>query len=134
MEPTIVLSVKCPHCKTSLMDDSTILKGKPGIRINIETEKERGVLWLCPIYNCFTHKSNIEIADDEPVKFFCPHCNKSLNSDIRCKLCDASLVDLNINIGGKVHVCSRKGCKNHFVVFEDLNDALRLLYDKFDNQ
>jgi predicted RNA-binding Zn-ribbon protein involved in translation (DUF1610 family) len=133
MEKLIVLSVKCPHCGTSLMDESHKVNGHPGIKINIETERERGLLWLCPIYDCFKHDSNITLKDKELVKFFCPHCNKSLIREIPCEICKAPVVGFNINVGGKVNVCSRKGCTNHYVVFEDINDALQLLYDKLDN-
>jgi len=133
MGTSFILSVKCPHCGKSFMDDTNQVNGHPGIRLNIETDSERGVLWLCPIYNCFAHKSSIVLKDDEMLKFFCPHCNKSLLQGMLCESCHAPLVAMNINIGGKVDICSRNGCKNHFVVFEDLNDALSLFYDKFDN-
>lgn len=133
MEKYIVLSVKCPHCGTSLMDESHEVNEYPGIKINIETEHEHGILWLCPTYDCFKHDCNIALKDKEQVKFFCPHCNKSLLREIPCKICNAPVVGMNINIGGKVNICSRNGCINHYVVFEDINDALNLLYDKFDN-
>lgn len=132
MEKHIVLSVKCPHCGVSLMDESHKVNGHPGIKLNIETQNDRGILWLCPIYNCFTHDCNIQLKEKELVKFFCPHCNKSLLREMPCKICEAPMVGLNINVGGKVNVCSRKGCNNHYVVFEDLNDAIGLFHDKFD--
>lgn len=133
MEKQIVLSVKCPHCGTSLMDESHKVNGHSGIKLNIETEGDRGIIWLCPIYNCFKHDCNIELKEKELTKIYCPHCNKSLLREIPCKVCNAPMIGMNINIGGKVNVCSRKGCQNHYVLFEDLNDALNLLYDKFDN-
>ena len=133
MENNIVLSVKCPHCGTSLMDETTKVNGHPGIKLNIVTDHDRGVLWLCPIYGCFAHKSKIKFDEGEIVKMYCPHCNKQLGDDVDCKLCGAPLVSMNINVGGKVDICSRSGCTNHYVVFEDLNDALSLFYDRFDN-
>ena len=133
MKKLIVLSVKCPHCGTSLMDETHEVNGHPGIKLNIENDHERGVLWLCPIYDCFKHDCNIILKEKELVKFYCPHCNKSLLREIPCSVCKAPVVGMNINIGGKVNICSRKGCENHYVVFEDINDALNLLYDKLDN-
>jgi len=40
------------------------------------------------------------------------------------------MVGMNINAGGKVNICSRKGCDKHYVVFENIEDALSLLYDE----
>jgi hypothetical protein len=114
------------------MDENHKINGHPGIKLNIETERERGILWICSIYGCFTHESSIVLKDKELVKFFCPHCNQTLLREIPCKICKAPMVGININIGGKVNICSRKGCQNHYVVFEDLNDALSLFHDKFD--
>jgi hypothetical protein len=34
-------------------------------------------------------------------------------------------------MGGKLGVCSRRGCKNHLVEFEDLSNALRKLYQEY---
>lgn len=132
MEKHVNLTVKCPHCGKSLMDETHLIKEHPSIKINIETERDRGILWLCSTYGCFMHENNIELKDKELVKFFCPHCNKSLLREILCKKCKAPMAGMNINVGGKVNICSRKGCDNHYIVFEDLNDAINLLYDKFD--
>jgi predicted RNA-binding Zn-ribbon protein involved in translation (DUF1610 family) len=132
MEKQVVLSVKCPHCGKSFMDESHQVNGQSGIKLNIETDHDRGIIWLCAIYGCFTHKTDIELKEEELVNFFCPHCKKSLLRDISCKECNAPVVGMNIVNGGKVNICSRKGCSNHYVIFEDLNDALKLFYDKFD--
>jgi len=131
MVKQFVLSVKCPHCGTSFMDEGHIVNGQPGIKINIETQKERGVLWLCPIYDCFKNDSSVEINEKEVVNFYCPHCNQPLKSKISCELCDAPMAGLTIKSGGKVSVCTRKGCTNHHVVFQDLNDSLGLFYEEF---
>jgi Zn finger protein HypA/HybF involved in hydrogenase expression len=34
-------------------------------------------------------------------------------------------------MGGKVAICSRNGCKNHFVEFEDLSVALKKMYQEY---
>jgi predicted RNA-binding Zn-ribbon protein involved in translation (DUF1610 family) len=115
------------------MDNDHHVNGQPGIKVNIESEGKKGHIWLCPIYDCFKHDADIEITPNEIVEFYCPHCKKTLTREIKCKLCDAPMVGLTISIGGKVNVCSRKGCKNHYVVFEDLNDAMSLFYDQFEN-
>lgn len=131
MTHRIALSVKCPHCDASLMDVTHQIYGKPSIKVNIETDNDRGILWLCSAYGCHTHENNIELKDNELVTFYCPHCNKSLMRDIKCSMCDAPMVGFNIKAGGKVNVCSRKGCENHYVVFQDLNDAISKFYQEY---
>jgi rRNA maturation protein Nop10 len=131
MEKTVTLSVKCPHCGESFMDENHMLNEHPGIKINIEAENGKGTLWLCAIYDCFMHESDIKLKDKEQVKFKCPHCNSYLCKDIKCEVCGAPMADMHLNVGGRVNVCSRKGCKNHYVVFEDLNDAMNLFDKRF---
>ncbi len=128
MNKLVTLSVKCPHCDHTLMDEEHLIHERPSIRINIVTKKDRGILWLCSVYGCYDHNSNLEIENGELVEFFCPHCNKSLLRDIECKICGAPMVGMNIKAGGKVNVCSRKGCENHYVVFEDLAGAINKFY------
>ncbi len=131
MENQIALSVKCPHCDRSLMDEEHPINGKPSIKMNIETDRNRGVIWLCSLYGCHDHENNIELRNNELVQFYCPKCNKSLMRDIKCQVCDAPMVGMNIKIGGKVNICSRKGCENHYVVFDDLAGAINKFYYEF---
>ncbi len=130
MNNIITLIVKCPHCDSSLMDEGHPLHEKPSIKVNIVGEEERGVLWLCARYGCYDHESNIEFNKGDIVKFFCPNCNKSLLREIKCQSCDAPMVGLNIKAGGKVNVCSRSGCDNHYVVFDDLAGAINKFYQE----
>ncbi|MFC2101219.1 hypothetical protein ACFLRZ_05255 [Bacteroidota bacterium] len=41
------------------------------------------------------------------------------------------MVPFYLDMGGKVSICSRSGCKNHFVEFDDLSVALRKLYQQY---
>jgi len=128
MSNVITLFLKCPHCDKSLMDEEHQLHGKPSVKVNIVGESERGVLWLCSLYGCYDHESNIEFNKGDVVQFFCPHCNKALSREIKCQICEAPMVGLNIKAGGKVNVCSRSGCENHYVVFDDLAGAINKFY------
>jgi len=131
MPHTINFEVNCVHCNKSLMDAYNTLLTKPSIRVNIESEAGKGILRLCSIYDCYTHTSDVEIKPQEVVKFFCPSCNESLYSDIKCEHCEAPMVTFKLEIGGKVSICSRRGCKNHNVNFVDLASALDVFYNKF---
>lgn len=131
MKKQIALNVQCPHCLASLMDSENELSGLPSIKINIVTPKERGVLNICSLYECFNHKSNIEIEDNTIVDFYCPSCNKELLVKEECDICGAPMVSFVLKVGGRVNICSRKGCSNHYVAFSDLSTELTKFYNQF---
>jgi len=126
MTNSVSVNVNCPFCKRSLMDQETKLLDKPSIRMIIEQGEARGIIHLCSVYGSYDHKSDMDIPEGNITVFSCPQCNKNLNTTGLCDNCGAPLVSFNLDIGGKVSICSRKGCKKHYVVFEDINDALKL--------
>jgi hypothetical protein len=133
MTKKVALKVKCPLCDTSLMDENHPLTGYPSIKLNVVTSHDRGTIRLCSVYGCYEHESDIEIKDGEIANFFCPHCNKDLKSNDECDSpdCNAPMIPLNIVLGGKVFICSRKGCTMHFVAFEDLDTQIRKFYHEY---
>ena len=133
MTKIVSLNVKCPHCGQSFMDKVTLLKEKPSIKLNIETNRDRGTIRLCSLYGCYDHLCDIDLKDGEIARFFCPQCNKELVSNDECDSpnCNAPMVPLNLQPGGKVFICSRKGCENHFVAFEDLATEVKKFYDEY---
>jgi methionyl-tRNA synthetase len=126
----VSVKVKCPLCQHSLMDEENKLHGKPSIKLNIQLNEDRGVIHLCSIYDCYDHKCNIDLTEGI-AEFTCPHCNQILNSTEVCNVCGANMVPLMLDVGGRVTICSRKGCKNHYVAFEDINEAVSRFYDEY---
>lgn len=133
MTKTISLNGKCPHCGNSLMDHVYPILEKASIKLNIETESDRGTIRLCSIYGCYSHLCDINLKEGEIARFYCPSCNKELISNDECDMqnCNAPMIPLNLELGGKVFLCSRKGCENHFVAFEDLATELRKFYHEY---
>ncbi len=133
MTKKVSLNVKCPHCSKSFMDKETLLFEYPSIKLNIETSTDRGTIRLCSIYGCYGHLSDIDLKDGEIAEFFCPSCNKQLKSNDECDSqdCNAPMIPITLHLGGKVFICSRKGCKNHFVAFEDLATEVRKFYHEY---
>lgn len=133
MTKTVSLNVKCPNCRHTLMDEEVMLKEKASIKLNIETTTNRGTIRLCSIYGCYDHMCDIPLQEGEIAHFFCPHCNKELKSNDECDSpnCNAPMIPLTLRLGGKVFICSRKGCDNHFVAFEDLATEVRKFYDEY---
>lgn len=128
----ISLKVRCPNCDQSLMDYTHFLNNKPSIKLHIELAGKQGVINLCSTYGCYEKTSNIELVENEVTKLLCPHCKNDLPVSIDCKECGAPIVNFNLEKGGKVHVCSRIGCKKHYVSFEDIDESLRSLYNEYE--
>lgn len=131
MKKNISLAVKCPYCMKSLMNHDLQLHGYPSIKINIQTETERGTINLCSVYECFDHTADIDLEKGIIVEFSCPHCNKELLTKEECTFCGAPMVSLLLETGGRVNICSRQGCPNHYVAFEDLSTELSRFYEQY---
>jgi len=130
----ISLNVKCPLCGESLMDCENLVDNQPSIKLKIKIHDNIGIIRLSSIYGSYNYICDFEIEKDSVAKFFCTHCNKILNTDEKCSVCNASMVPFILDIGGKVAICSRAGCKNHLVEFEDLSQALTKLYQEYGYQ
>lgn len=131
MERNISLSVKCPKCDASLMDERVKFHGKPAVKTNIETSHDRGVLWLSSIYDDHSVRMDIEVENGEMVDIYCPDCNKELSVSEICEDCGAPLVAFVIKAGGVVRICSRKGCNHHHIVFKDVSSEMSKFYYQF---
>lgn len=127
----VSVSVICPFCKKSLMDKNYLLLEKPSVKLKIKTKDASGWIRLCSIYGSYEHESDISISDDEIVEFSCPHCNQILNTTELCDKCNAPMVGFLLDKGGKVAICSRKGCSKHYVAFEEIGIMLKKFFDEF---
>lgn len=125
------LRLKCVECGRSLMDNNQLIDNEPGIRMEVECNAHKGMIWLSSIYGSYNYKSTIDLPKDSIVGFNCPECHKEISSSTECLSCGAPMVPFYLDMGGKVSVCSRVGCKNHFVEFEDLSIALRKFYQEY---
>jgi len=115
------------------MDYTHYLNSKPSIKLHIEVKGKSGAINLCSSYGCYEKVSNVELVENEIARLSCPSCKKELPSPTKCEACGAPLVSLVLEKGGKVHVCSRIGCKKHFVSFEDIYDTLTQFYKEYDD-
>ncbi len=132
MHDIIALKINCPHCEKSLMDSKTLIDNLPGVKLDISFDDQYGVIHLSAIYGSYNYTANIKIPLGTEVSFSCPHCKKPIVSETKCEECSAHSVPLKIEDNGIVRICSRAGCKNHYVEFEDLSHALEHFYVYFD--
>ena len=127
----ISLHVKCPVCNKSFMDHEQKVDNEPSIKLNIKTPEKTGIIRLSSIYGSYNYTCNISIGADVIAVFYCPHCNSEITSETLCNACNGPMSTVILDIGGKINFCSRKGCKNHNIGFEDLSEALTKLYEEF---
>ncbi len=125
------LKLKCPKCGKSLMEHEQKIDNEPSIMLNIECKGEKGTIWLSSIYGSYNFKSTIDLPKDEIAHFYCPHCEEEITSNTECMTCGAPMAPFYLDMGGKVSICSRSGCKGHFVEFDDLSVALKKLYQEY---
>ena len=132
MDKKVSLTVKCPKCGEFLMDDTHLINNRKAIGLKIKTsDGKEGKVWLSSIYGDYNYTSDYPIPEGDVVSFFCPHCNEDLARPLECEACNAPIVSFTCSIGGKVSICSRNGCKNHYVVFENLDTAVRKFYSEY---
>ncbi|MBN2173770.1 MAG: hypothetical protein JW731_06550 [Bacteroidales bacterium] len=127
----VALSLKCRFCGESLMDKKVLVDNEPSIKLNVVQGDKKGSIHLSAIYGSYNYTSDFEIPKGEVATFSCPHCNKVMNSEAECLSCGGEMVPFYLDMGGKVSICARSGCKNHHVEFEDLSLALRKLYQEY---
>ncbi|MBN1619331.1 hypothetical protein JW890_01270 [candidate division WOR-3 bacterium] len=109
----------CPFCERALNEKNTIKLLVRGI------DGTEGFLFLDPHLNSFSHKSTIELPDNEEVADLkCPHCSKTLMlQDNQCKKCEAKTASFKVSAMTKLVdfiFCARKNCHWHGVSNEDL--------------
>ncbi len=125
------LKVNCPDCGHSLMDHNQLIDNEPSIKLNIEILDKKGTINLSSIYESYNYKSDLEMVQGEVARFYCPHCEVQIVSDLDCLSCKAPMVPFYLDMGGKVSICSRTGCKDHKVEFDKLSVALSKLYQEY---
>lgn len=131
MYELISLKLKCPVCGKSLMDDEHLVDNEPSILLNVEIAGKSSSIRLSSIYGSYNYMTEIDLPTEEIAKFSCPHCETHITSDSECLSCGAPMVPFYLDMGGKVTICSRSGCKNHVVAFEDLAVALKKMYQEY---
>lgn len=113
------------------MDPEVRIDNEPSIKLNLKVGEEHSWVRLSSVWGSFTHQTGLSVTGGTQGEFHCPHCREHLNVKHTCDRCSASLVELFLNIGGKVHVCSRKGCPKHSIEVENVKDFLRIADNRF---
>jgi len=127
----IRLNVECPHCKHSLLDETHIIDGCPAAHMLFEFKDIKGELYLSSLYGSYNSEIPDLISGGDAPSLFCPWCNASLMSTRTCDKCNSQMVLMTLAEGGRIQICSRKGCKKHLLEFEDLETELKAFYNVY---
>ena len=127
----LVVNVKCPYCRNSLMNEEKHIDGYPSVKTKIQHRDKTGLLYLSSIFGSYNIISEIYVDKDEIVLFFCPECGASLLLKDSCEECKAPLAYLELKNGGTVQICSRRGCKYHFMDYTNFAQKLSAFYDTY---
>jgi methionyl-tRNA synthetase len=124
----IQVSVRCPYCKKTLMNQERLVDDRPSVNVVIQHGNVRGNLYLSSLYGSYNLECDMELQRHEIYVFFCPHCNSALLAKTFCESCGAPMVAFEFVGGTRLRICSRRGCKKHFIEFEDLDKQISAFY------
>lgn len=116
------------------MNSEKQIDGHPSVELKIQLHDKIGTLYLSSIFGSYNIMSDIHIPEKETVLFFCPKCNTSLLLKDLCEECKAPLAFLELKNGGTVQICSRRGCKYHFIDYTNFGQKLSVFYNIFKTQ
>lgn len=126
MAHILKILVMCPNCKKSLMAPERQIDGLDAIRISARVLKSEGDIYLSQVYGSYRKEFNGVInVEGTIVEGACPHCHTPFPIQQECE-CGASIFGLALQGGGIINVCSRNGCKQHSLEFENADDAFDL--------
>ena len=114
-ERVFAVSVSCPNCNRSLLNDEHMLDGYPMVRVTASFGRKHGWIRLSSLYGDYRIQSEYAIPKGVIVHFFCPRCHAELRSGRLCPDCDAPTILMLVRGGGTIQLCSRSGCKQHLL-------------------
>ncbi len=135
MPNRIRLEISCPDCGHSLMDSKRPLEGIPSVLCNIQVPgpnprlPRKAPIRFCSYYGSSKFECEVRLENNTRMILSCPECDTTLHGDFTCKSCGEPMVTLDIQSGGKLVACTKRGCKQHFIqVDEDVPGLDRLFH------
>ncbi|MBP7148824.1 MAG: hypothetical protein KBD01_14915 [Acidobacteria bacterium] len=123
----LLIEVCCPNCDALLTE---------GERVHLDAyardSHQDGAVFISAIFGDYTIETEIEMPEGSIAEFRCPICDVSIMLQTPCKLCGAPMASLNLQNGGYLEFCSRRGCRGHALGgFGDVDQMLGLLNRMF---
>jgi len=113
------------------MDPFHSINELPSVKLILQAHGEEGVLHICSYYGCTDHEMDLEMKEGEVTHFVCPHCESDLKSAHLCRECHSPMDPFDMERGGRLYMCARKGCNMHFLNFKGLRPEDYLLTIKY---
>jgi hypothetical protein len=108
------------------MEPEVQVDGLDSILFIAKVGNSQGHLYLSQIYGSYNKIfRHVEDMVGSIVECSCPRCNTPFPVVGTCE-CAAPIIALNLKHGGIINVCTRNGCKEHSLEFEDINAAFSL--------
>ncbi len=104
------LSVRCPHCRQSLMDAAHPIDNVPSIRLTMSWDGDSQPLYLSSLHGSLRSVCERETPAHSITVLACPMCGQDLVGDSRCSECGADMARMTIDKGATLMVCTRRGC------------------------
>ena len=127
----ISVSVKCPHCKKSMMDPKKKLDNTASILVRLTYAGKNAPLNMSAAYGSYLVDTTLGMSIGKIAGFRCPHCKADLKSTRKCDVCGAQMVAFDLKEGGQVQICSRRGCKKHLLEFQNPDNELQAFYKSY---
>lgn len=119
----LVLQLCCPSCGAVLTE---------GTRVRLDghvrrTHQQREVA-LSAVFGDAGAGADPTLEAGDVVDLSCPKCEASLMLPLACKICGAPMASLNLETGGALEFCSRRGCRAHaFGGTGNIDDMMSLM-------
>lgn len=124
----LVIEFFCPQCHAALTEN-----GKLHLQAHVRDSRQEGIVFLSAAFGDYQVQSDLEIADGAVVEFACPNCEASFMLPLACKLCRAPMASLDLQAGGYLEFCCRRGCKGHAIGgMGNIDEMIGLLNRLFD--
>jgi len=101
----------CPFCGHSLIDRIHLINRHPSIHVQVEDGPSLIPAWLPANDKDQIIEYGGKIPGEKRLRFLCPHCHNFLSNSIRCPECNAPMVQVNVDGGKRIMICSTKGCR-----------------------
>jgi len=105
------LTIECPNCRQSLMDETNPLDGVPSIRLAICWNESWHALHLSCLHGSQRSSCNGEIPAGAVVSLACPMCRRDLTDEHTCPECGAGMARIRVQEGATLRLCTRHGCR-----------------------
>lgn len=135
MSRRIELDLNCPNCHRTLMDPEVRIDDVPAVYCLIQIPgpnpklPRRAPIWFSSLYGSFKFQCEHTLAENERMVLFCPACETELKGERICTACGDPMVSLDMTTGGRLTVCTRRGCKQHLIELGDDVPALERLFN-----